>query len=146
MPLPADGGVGLTGRVLSGQYRVVSQLAVGCMGAIYEAEPVPTKQRYAIKTLLDDVPDREAVARRFAREANATRWLHHPNIVDVLDVGTSDDGGLYLVMELVRGASVRELIDAGVLGARRSLVIARQILAGLEHAHAAGMVHRDLKP
>ena len=145
-PLPLDACIGLTGRVLSGQYRIVAQLGAGGMGAIYEAEQLSSGQRFAIKMLLDQIPDREQVARRFAREANATRWLDHPNIVEVLDIGTTDTGDLFLVMELVRGKSLRQVLDDGPVGARRSLVIARQALQGLSHAHTSGMVHRDLKP
>jgi len=145
-PLPLDACIGLTGRTLNGQYRIRSLLAQGGMGAIYEAEHVATGQRYALKALHAEAARRDEIARRFEREAIAMQRLAHPNIVAVLDVGAVEDGSLFLVMELVRGPTVRALIEAGPVRPRRALVIARQVLEALAHAHAHEMVHRDLKP
>jgi len=73
-------------------------------------------------------------------------FLQPPNVVEVHEVGVGDDGALFLAMELVRGRSLRELIDERPLHPRRALVVARQVLLGLGHAHQHGLVHRDLKP
>jgi serine/threonine-protein kinase len=146
IPLPIDACIGLTGRIVKGQYRIRSLIAQGGMGAIYEAEHVTTGERYAIKALLEDAANQLEITRRFEREAFAMKRLAHPNIVELLDVGAVEDGSLYVVMELVRGPTVRALLDGGALPARRALVIARQVLDALAHAHAQDIVHRDLKP
>ena len=146
IPLPLDACIGLTGRTLSGRYRICGLLAHGGMGAIYEAEHLTTGRRYAIKALLDQAASSDEIVRRFEREAMATQRLAHPNLVQVLDVGAVEDATLYLVMELVAGPTLREVLASGPLAARRSLVIARQILEGIGHAHTVGLVHRDLKP
>ncbi len=146
IPLPIDACIGLTGRIIKGQYRIRSLIAQGGMGAIYEAEHVTTGERYAMKALLEDAANQLEITRRFEREALAMKRLAHPNIVELLDVGAVEDGTLYVVMELVRGPTVRALLDRGALPARRALVIARQVLEALAHAHAQGIVHRDLKP
>jgi eukaryotic-like serine/threonine-protein kinase len=131
--------------VVSGRYRIVRQLGHGAMGAVYEAVHLPTGRAVALKTLLPDLPNASEIAGRFRREALAANLLDHPNIIEMLDLG-QEGGQLYMVMELVRGRSLRDVLDGGALGVRRSLVLARQILDGVGHAHAHGVVHRDLKP
>jgi eukaryotic-like serine/threonine-protein kinase len=126
-----------------GRYRVVGVLGRGGMGGVIEVEDDAGK-RYALKAPVQDVPG-AAVTRRFAREANAMRMLDHPNLVAAVDV-FSEAGRLFLVMEKVDGASLADALDFGPLHPRRALVIVRQILAGVGHAHAQGLVHRDLKP
>src|SRR5258706_2211170 len=142
MPLPT---IDLVGRTLGGRYRVRGFIGQGGIGAVYEAEPLQSGKILAVKMLLPGVGNANRVADRFKREAKAASLLDHPNIVEVLDL-VSEQDVLYLVMELVLGRSVGDLIDTGELTARRSLVIARQILEALAHAHARGMIHRDIKP
>src|SRR5262245_1498316 len=113
------------------------------MGGVLEVED-DAGRRYALKAPVQDV-EGAAVTRRFAREANALRMLDHPNLIAAVDVFT-EAGRLFLVMEKVDGASLADAIDFGPLHPRRALVIARQILSGVGHAHAQGLVHRDLKP
>lgn len=115
------------------------------MGAVYEAEHVPSGRLVALKMLLPDLPNAEEVAERFVREAKAASLLDHPNIVEVVDL-IPDNDTLYLAMELIRGQSVAGLLESGALKPRRALVITRQVLDGLSHAHHAGLIHRDLKP
>jgi serine/threonine protein kinase len=133
-------------RVVADRYLMVALVGRGGHGEVYEAEDLTTGQRVAIKALLPSVRQVPEAVRRFEREARAGELTTHPNIVDVLAVGAFDDGSLYLVMELIRGANVATLLEAGPLHPRRALVIARQTLTGLAHAHARGLVHRDLKP
>jgi len=115
------------------------------MGAVYEAEHLATGDRLALKVLHSGGATHE-LARRFEREAKAMSLLTHPGIVEVLDFGPLDDGGLFLVMELVRGVSLADLMEVGPVASRRVLAILRQVLEALAHAHGIGVIHRDLKP
>jgi serine/threonine-protein kinase len=136
----------LTGVVLDGRYRVGGRLAEGAMGAVYRGERIGLGREVAIKVMQVVLPGELAARERFAREAELMAKLAHPHCVSVIDFGVHDDRP-FLVMELVRGQSLHELIVAEHrLPPRRAAEIARQILAGLAHAHALGIVHRDIKP
>jgi serine/threonine protein kinase len=110
------------------------------MGGVYEVED-ERGARYALKAPLVDVDSGADVTRRFAREANALRMLDHPNLVAAVDVFVAG-GALFLVMEKVTG----EALGHARRGPREALVLARQMLDGIGHAHGLGLVHRDLKP
>ncbi|HWU88228.1 MAG TPA: serine/threonine-protein kinase [Kofleriaceae bacterium] len=126
-----------------GRYRVVGALGRGGMGGVHEVEDA-AGARFALKAPVQDLPGID-VAARFAREANALRLLEHPNLVAAVDVFV-EGGVLYLVMEKVTGEPLSRALDFGPLHPRRALVLARQLLGGAGHAHARGLVHRDLKP
>lgn len=129
-----------------GPYDIVALLGAGGMGAVYRARDTrPAMAReVAIKVLSGT--DVDAVARsRFEQEARATSALNHPHILAIYDVGTHD-GLLYLVEELVDGATLRELLAKGPLVPRKAVEYARAIAQGLAAAHAKGIIHRDLKP
>ena len=131
----------LVGTVVGGKYRVRSKIGTGSMGDVYEAEA--GAQQVALKVLrVDD----EKLAARFLREAKTMSLFQHPHIVELVEVGKLDDGRLFFAAELVRGTTLRDLIQGGPLDARRALAITRQILDALGHAHAMGVVHRDIKP
>lgn len=137
----------LVGRVLDGRYRVVERLGAGGMGTVYRGEHVAISRPVAIKVLNPVLASSEDVVARFEREARAAGALSHPNCVPVTDFGRLEEGLLYLVMELVDGRSLESLLeDEGRLPVKRALRIARQVLRGLGHAHAAAIVHRDIKP
>ena len=127
-----------------GAYQVVGTIGRGGMGGVYEVEDA-TGQRFALKSPVVDVDPSGEVTRRFAREANALRLLEHPNLVAAHDVFV-EAGHLFLVMERVAGRTLAKAVSAGRLEPRQALVLARQILEGVGHAHARGFVHRDLKP
>jgi eukaryotic-like serine/threonine-protein kinase len=127
-----------------GRYRVLGTIGRGAMGGVLEVED-DSGTRYALKSPVQDVGGTSDATRRFAREANALRLLEHPNLVAAVDVFV-DSGQLFLVMEKVAGKPLSSAIAEGPLAARRALVLGRQILEGAGHAHAAGLVHRDLKP
>ena len=133
------------GSVLDARYRVLGPLGRGGMGGVVEVEDA-WGRRFAVKSPLADTGGTNDVTARFAREANTLRLLEHPNLVAALDVFV-DSGQLFLVMEKVEGDSLgARLRNLGPIAARQALVLARQILDGVGHAHTQGVVHRDLKP
>ena len=133
------------GTTLEGRYRIVDRLAAGGMGVVYKGELVAIKKPVAVKFLHDALTLIPDVVKRFEREATAMSKLAHPNLVSVLDSGL-EKGTPYLVMDFVSGKSLAEVLAAGPLSATRAAGLARQILAGVKHAHASHVVHRDLKP
>ena len=127
-----------------GAYTVVGTIGRGGMGGVFEVED-DVGQRWALKAPVQDVAGNTEVTRRFAREANALRLLEHPNLVAAHDVFV-EAGQLFLVMEHVVGRTLGKALSQGRLEPRQALVFTRQILDGVGHAHARGLVHRDLKP
>jgi eukaryotic-like serine/threonine-protein kinase len=132
------------GMVLHDRYRILSCLGEGGMGDVYRAEQLQLGRQVAVKFLQNGVVHDPKVLKRFEREARAMGRLSHPNCVSVFDFGTA--GSPYLVMDLVAGMSLRSIIDQGAVPALRAIGIARQVLSGLSHAHAHGIIHRDVKP
>lgn len=131
-------------EILDGRYRVESELGRGGMGVVYRGTQLALDRPVAIKRLLE-THDPASVA-RFHREAIATGRLAHPGIVQILDAGI-DRGEPYLVMELVEGEPLDEhLAQRGALPVDEALAIAWQIADALASAHAAGILHRDVKP
>ena len=128
-----------------GRYRVIGPLGHGGMGGVWEVED-GAGNRYALKAPASGVSAATTNAtQRFAREVNALRMLDHPNLVAAVDVFV-EAGYLFLVMEKVNGQTLTKLIAQGPVHPRRALVLARQLLDGIGHAHGHGIVHRDLKP
>jgi serine/threonine-protein kinase len=123
-----------------GRYRVIAPIGRGGMGGVYEVED-EHGARFALKAPLVDVHPGGEVTRRFAREANALRLLDHPNLVAATDVFV-EHGTLFLVMERVTGRA----LGGAPRAPRQALVLVRQMLEGIGHAHGHGIVHRDLKP
>ncbi len=136
----------LIGTVVGERYRIVSRLGVGGMGPVYRAEHTMMRRDLAIKVLLPELSGRDEFARRFEREADSASRLGHPNIISVTDFGRMPDGSLFLAMEYLAGASLTSVISQGPVPQPRALGIVRQMLRALDHAHAAGVIHRDLKP
>jgi serine/threonine-protein kinase len=134
------------GTLIAGRYRVLGFIGAGGMGAVYRAEHVHMRKTVALKLLLPEFVKVEEVVQRFEREAIAAGRIDHPNVVAASDFGKLDDGSFYLVLEYVDGTSLRALLAQGALPAVRALHIARQTALALGAAHAAGVVHRDLKP
>ena len=128
-----------------GSFEVVSLLGTGGMGAVYKARDLDLARDVAIKVLREDVFDDPSGLERSKREARAASALNHPNIVTIHEIGVHD-GTHYLVMEYVRGSTLRELMKAGLLELDEALRVGAQIADGLAKAHGAGIVHRDLKP
>ena len=125
-----------------GRYRVIQAIGRGGMGGVWEVED-DAGNHYALKAPASGMTPE--AAKRFAREVNAVRMLDHPNLVAAVDVFV-EAGYLFLVMEKVVGVNLTAAIAEGPFKPRRALVLARQMLDGVGHAHAHGLVHRDLKP
>ncbi len=136
----------LVGRVLGGRYRLEQRLGQGGMGTVYRALHTLMDKPIALKILRSEMAaDNEAVA-RFHREARSASRLDHDHCIRVTDFGQSDDGLLYLVMELLDGVSLGQVIRRGPVPSARAAAIGAAIAEALEHAHDAGIIHRDLKP
>src|SRR5579862_7340677 len=127
-----------------GKYELIAPLGHGGMGGVWEVAD-SMGQRFALKSPASGLNPAAETTKRFARETNAVRLLDHPNLVAAVDVFV-EQGYLFLVMERVVGMTLTKIISAGPVPPRRALVIARQVLEGVGHAHAQGLVHRDLKP
>jgi serine/threonine-protein kinase len=135
------------GTVIKGKYRIERVLGAGGMAVVYAATS-HIEKRVAIKILHPEYAVHDDIQRRFFMEAVAANRVGHPGAVDILDSDTSEDGALFLVMELLEGASLEKLAER--LGSRMPLeallAIAYQALDVLEAAHGKGIVHRDIKP
>ena len=133
-----------------GKYRLLSLLGKGGMSSVYLAEHVLMRRRCAIKVLPTRRVHDASYLGRFHREAQAVASLDHPNIVRAYDVDHELDGDMeihFLVMEFVDGKSLLEIVQhGGPLSPKQAAEYIRQAALGLQHAHAAGLVHRDIKP
>jgi len=133
-----------------GRYRIERLLGSGSMGNVYLAHDADLDRPVAVKTLRDlalDAEMRDVFLSRFQNEARAAARLHHPNIVQIFDVGDDPRIGPYLVFEYVRGHTLKqELRKGGPLARDQLLELAQQVADALATAHLAGVIHRDLKP
>ncbi|MGO9788357.1 MAG: serine/threonine-protein kinase, partial [Solirubrobacteraceae bacterium] len=132
------------GQTLGG-YRVLGVIGVGGMAIVYKAEQISLGRPVALKVLSAKLSHDEAFRERFRREGKNVAALDHPHIVSVYDSGEVD-GRLFLAMRLVQGATLAERIRDGGLSADETLRILGPIADALDAAHAAGVVHRDVKP
>jgi serine/threonine-protein kinase len=135
------------GTVLEGAYRITRLIGEGGMGAVYEAIQLRLNKRVAVKLMARQMAaNRDALA-RFIREAEITSRLGHPNLVNVVDFGTSEAGEPYIVMEYLDGEDLDiSLRRCGTLPVNLAVHITKQTASALAAAHAQGIVHRDLKP
>lgn len=137
----------MIGKNFMNRYQIVTKLGSGGTAVVYKAIDTVLNREVTVKILQEQFTTNQKFVLRFRKEAQAIAALSHPNIVSVYDVGTSDDGEQYLIMEYVEGKTLKEVIKKkGVLSLDRSLDYTNQILAGLNHAHSFGVIHRDIKP
>jgi len=134
----------IPGQVI-GAYKILSLLGRGGMGVVYRARDERLRRDVAVKVLPASLANDADRLRRFEQEAHATSALNHPNILTIYDIG-AHEGAPFIVAELLDGEELRTQLGQGALPARRALVYAQQITAGLAAAHEKGIVHRDLKP
>jgi eukaryotic-like serine/threonine-protein kinase len=137
-----------TPKEVAARYRLDSRLGAGGMSTVFMALDTVLERPVAVKLLAEHLADDEAFVARFRREALAAARLQHPNIVQVFDSGLDEPSGRhYIVMEYVEGPSCADLIrDQGVLDVGQAVSIVRDACHGLDYAHRAGVVHRDVKP
>jgi eukaryotic-like serine/threonine-protein kinase len=128
-----------------GPYEIQSPLGSGGMGEVYRATQSRLGRQVAIKVLSPEFASDPDRLRRFEQEARSASALNHPNIISIYDVGC-EGANSYIAMEFVDGKTLRDLLEAGPIPTKKSLQIVAQIADGLAKAHAAGIVHRDVKP
>jgi serine/threonine protein kinase len=137
----------LVGTRVDGRYDVVAILGEGGMGRIYEVRHAALGRTFAMKVLRPELAQDADLAARFILEAKATASVKHPNVVQITDFGHLPDGVPFFVMELLVGHTLGDVIKAsGPLPPARAVRIVRKVAGALSAAHAAGVVHRDLKP
>jgi serine/threonine-protein kinase len=135
----------LEGRII-GQSIIEAPLGMGGVSIVYRARHASLGTPVAVKLLLGETATRPVIAERFRREAQATSRIIHPNVVRVLDFGTTHDGLTFIAMEHLEGRTLAEVIAEGPIPDERCRRIGADIARGLEAAHRLGFLHRDLKP
>ena len=135
----------LTGRI--GKYEILRPLGKGAMGQVYLAHDTMLDRDVALKVMVAQIADDPELKSRFEREAKAVAKMTHPNVVTVFDLGYHTDGSPYIAMELLKGQDLQKAVrQTPPMTVERKVAIIVQVLAGLAHAHQAGIVHRDIKP
>ncbi len=136
----------LVGRILDDKFRLRACIGIGGSGSVYKADQIALGRTVAVKILSEELTKDPRLVKRFHDEALAASRLNHPNTVSVIDYGQTPDGLLYIVMEYLRGPTLTHLLSREhPLPVARVLGVVSQVLAGIEEAHLAGVVHADLK-
>ncbi|MBL4684778.1 MAG: serine/threonine protein kinase, partial [Nannocystaceae bacterium] len=134
------------GEIVGKRYRIDALIGIGGMGAVFSATHMALGKIFALKVLHPMYTRDADIVDRFMREARAATQTGHPNIIDVVDIGTTDEDDVYFVMELLEGRTLAEVLeDEGPLAVRRAVHVVRQICLALAAAHEVGIIHRDLK-
>jgi WD40 repeat protein/serine/threonine protein kinase len=129
-----------------GPYKLLELIGAGGMGAVWMAEQEhPVRRRVALKIIKPGMDSAQVIA-RFEAERQALALMDHPNIARVLDVGTTEQGRPYFVMELVKGISIAKYCEQGCLTPRQRLELFIPVCQAIQHAHQKGIIHRDIKP
>ncbi|HUG52459.1 MAG TPA: protein kinase [Vicinamibacteria bacterium] len=135
----------LSGRI--GKYDILKPLGKGAMGIVYLAHDTVLERDVALKVMVASIADDPELKQRFEREAKAVARMTHPNVVNVFDLGSHTDGSPYIAMELLKGMDLQKAVRTPPpMPLERKVNVIVQVLAGLAHAHQAGIVHRDIKP
>ena len=139
-----------SGELIAGRYEIIRFIAQGGIGEVYEVEDRELGGRFALKTLQDAAAREEGARERFRREIQLARRVTHRNVCRIYEAGTHDGHGrlpqLFLTMELLQGETLEQRIEkSGPLSPEDTVPLLRQMVAGLEAAHACGVVHRDFK-
>ncbi len=135
------------GMVLRGKYEVLEKIGTGGMATVYRVRHLHLQEEVALKLVSNRLLEDQGFVERFKTEAIITRKLRHPNAVRLDDFDVTEDGRPFIVMELVRGKSLRQFLqEGGWLSPERAADIARQAALALGAAHQLGIVHRDVKP
>jgi serine/threonine-protein kinase len=143
----SSAGTDLSGTTLDGRYTLVRRLGEGAMGTVYVAHHHTLDHPIAIKVLHPWLAAEPKHRERFMREARAASRIEHPNVVEILEVGTTPEGAAYLVMELLHGCDLKAVLRRdGPLPWPRARHFLLQAVAALREAHRQGVIHRDIKP
>jgi serine/threonine-protein kinase len=136
------------GETLAGKYRLDALLGAGGMGEVYRAENVHIGRLVAIKMLKEEHAENTEVVGRFLREARAANIVRHPNVVDVLDIGQTEEGAPFIVQELLEGQDLGAYATSrgGRLEVDEALTLLAPVIEAVAFAHERGVIHRDLKP
>jgi serine/threonine-protein kinase len=148
-PMRKEGSTGdrYIGRTIKGRYQIIKKLGEGGMGAVYLAEQISMARKVALKVLQGNYATDDEFIGRFRREARLAASLNHPYIVTVYDFDQGDEGSLFIAMEYIDGKSLTDVIRRdGPLDIGRAAGLGIQIAEGLDAAHRAGVIHRDIKP
>lgn len=134
------------GHILDDRYQIKSIVGSGGMSRVFLANDLMNNREIAIKMLREDLAKDAAAVRRFIHESKAVSMLSHPNIVAVYDVSV-DSEEKYIALEYAEGITLKEYLhEHGALAADETIQITLQILSAMQHAHARGIIHRDIKP
>ncbi len=134
------------GTTLAGRYVIENVIGEGGMATVYRAQHKLVDRPCAVKIMNAALAKNEVIRERFRREAKAAQTLAHPNIIEIFDQGETQDGSMYLVMELLDGESLADVVERGKVPLERALPIWIQISRALARAHDFEVIHRDLKP
>ena len=152
---PTDGGTlieegaedNLIGRLLEGKYRIEKELGRGGMGTVFRATNIAIERTVAVKVLNPEFISNQQAVERFRREARAAGRINHPNAIQVMDFGVTNDKVVFLVMEFLEGKSLRDYFrDKRLLSPAETARIMKPVCAAVDAAHRKGIIHRDLKP
>ncbi len=134
----------LIGQTIS-HYKILEKIGEGGMGVVYKARDTKLKRLVALKFLPPEMSLYADAKQRFMREAQAAASLDHPNIGTIFEINEAEDK-IYIAMAFVQGKTLKEIISSGPMDLKETIEIVSQIAAGLKHAHARGIIHRDIKP
>src|SRR5271156_2988156 len=144
---PGERGWGVlpVGSAVAG-YRIERLLGVGGMGAVYVVANPELPRRDALKVLSAELSHNDEFRARFVREADIASMLDHPNIVSIYRRGQTEDGLLWIAMQLVDGTDADAALKAGLMTPARAVYVVGEVAKALDFAHAHQVVHRDIKP
>jgi eukaryotic-like serine/threonine-protein kinase len=142
----AQRGVVWVGKTVADRYRIIRCIGFGGMAEVYEAEQVGGGRRLALKVMLAGLASEPEAAARFRNEAEMVSLIAHPNVVELLDFGTTDDGMPFMVMELLEGERLSDAMARKSMTPEQSFKVILQACEGLAAAHERGVIHRDIKP
>jgi serine/threonine-protein kinase len=147
MGVPTAKSLDRIGDVIAARYRLDEIIGRGGIGVVYGGTHVVTERAIAVKVLHARFAENETNLQRFILEAKAAARLNHPNVVDVIDLGKSDDGTVYMVLERLRGEALSQRLKfEGALGEQETFALLTPVMDAVAAAHRANILHRDLKP
>src|SRR5271167_2431430 len=149
-PHPIFSSIGATvfreGDVLGGRYEIQKLLGMGGMGAVYKARDIEVERVVGLKVIRPDLAGDPAILARFKQELVLARQVTHKNIIRIYDLNEAD-GVKFITMEFIEGEDLRSILTSqGKLSPQDAVAMVLQVCAGLQAAHAEGVIHRDLKP